>query len=505
MKHQINEKLIPKYVTRVTETLQNNGFEAFLVGGCVRNLLLGIKIKDWDITTNATPEQVQSLFEKTVYENSFGTVGVCISKDVTHETKTNNTESEYYIIEVTTYRKEASYSDFRHPGDVSFTGNIDEDLERRDFTMNSIAFSTEIGIKDNFNGIKDINNKVIRTVGNPDERFGEDALRMLRAIRFSAVLDFAIEGETLASITKNADLIKHVSRERIRDEFIKIILSPRPAMGVALLQKLGLLKHIVPELEEGIGCHQGGAHKYDVFEHLLGAVQHAADKGYTCNIRLAALFHDIGKPRTKRAGKLKPTFYGHEVVGAKMVKKILEDLKLSRETIDFVTIMVRKHMFFSDIEQITLSAVRRIVAGVANLKPEEGSDHPIWDLMKVRECDRVGMAKAEAPYRLRKYHAMIDEVLRDPISVGQLKIDGNYMINTLHVKPGPRMGWMLHALLEEVLDDPNKNTVEYLSERVADFAELDDQTLKTLGEKAKEVKDLLEEEEVTKLHKKRGV
>jgi putative nucleotidyltransferase with HDIG domain len=512
MEQNLKYNLIPNHVTHVTKTLQNGGFEAFLVGGCVRDLIIGREVKDWDVTTNATPEQIQSLFEKTVYENAFGTVGVCIAKTPTLILPLNkgemaagqrgySGEAEYNIVEVTTYRKEAGYTDFRHPEEVSFTGNINEDLERRDFTMNAIALdpsdSPKGQIIDLYKGQQDIKDKVIKTVGNADERFTEDALRMLRAIRFSTTLDFAIDGETLASIAKNADLIKHVSRERIRDEFIKIIASPRPAMGIALLQKLGLLKHIIPEFEEGIGCHQGGAHIYDVFEHLLGAVQHAADKDYSTNVRLSALFHDIGKPRTKRAGKLKSTFYGHEVVGAKMTKKILEDLKFSRETITFVSNMVRRHMFFSDTEQITLSAVRRIVASVT---PEH-----IWELMQVRECDRVGMKKAEAPYRLRKYHAMIDEVLRDPISVGQLKIDGNYMISELHVKPGRRMGWMLHALLEEVLEDPNKNTIEYLTERVKDFEELDDQTLKNLGDKAKELKEELEDKEIETLRKNRGV
>lgn len=499
MKHektiQINKDTIPEYVTRVTQTLQNAGFEAFLVGGCVRDLILGRKVKDWDITTNANPEQIQGLFEKTVYENTFGTVAVCLP--VTHETEQN---VEYNIVEVTPYRKEGKYTDFRHPEEVSFTRNIEEDLARRDFTINAMAFDP---IKDIFidiyKGQEDIKDKIIRAVGDPEKRFQEDALRMLRAIRFSTTLDFTIASETLSAIASNANLIQHISNERIRDEFIKIIESPKPAQGMAILQKLGLLKHVIPELEEGIGCNQGGAHIYDVFEHLLGALQHAADKGYSTNVRLSALFHDIGKPRTKRepGGKAKPTFYGHEVVGAKMTKKILERLNVPRETVSYVTNMVRRHMFFSDTEQITLSAVRRVVANV-------GVDN-IWQLMEVRECDRVGMKKAEAPLRLRKYHAMIEQVLRDPISVGQLKIDGNYMISVLHVKPGPRMGWVLHALLEEVLDDPEKNTVEYLTEKVKAFEKLDDQTLKTLGEKGKKAKDEAEDEEISELNKKHSV
>ncbi len=522
---------IPSYVTHVTETLKNSHFEAFLVGGCVRDILMSKNPKDWDMTTNASPEQIQGLFEKTVYENSFGTVGICVSREtpnnnVSHETTPHPNPLlkgegvvQYHIIEVTPYRKEGKYSDNRHPDEVVFTENIEEDLGRRDFTMNAIAFLPSDDKKDGSNlnhqqitvpghkghfidiydGIKDIKDKIIRAVGNPRDRFQEDALRMLRAVRFSTVLDFSIEGETLLAIAENAHLIATISKERIRDEFVKIIESPRPKEGIDLLQKLGLLKHIIPELEEGIGCHQGGAHIYDVYEHLLGAVQHSADKGFSTNIRLSALFHDIGKPRTKRTPnpKAKPTFYGHEVIGAKMTKKILTELHFSREDIDFITNMVRRHMFFSDTEQITLSAVRRIITSV-------GKEH-IWELMQVRECDRVGMAKAEAPYRLRKYHAMIEECLHDPISVGQLAIDGGYMIRELHMKPGPRMGWILHALLEEVLDDPEKNTIEYLVDSIKRIDTLPDADLHALGEKAKDKKEELEEQEVEKLHKKHGV
>ena len=236
-----------------------------------------------------------------------------------------------------------------------------------------------------------------------------------------------------------------------------------------------------------------------MYNHLLHALQHAADKKFSLEIRLTALFHDIGKPATRRYDRAKDkyTFFGHEVVGARMTKKIMERLRFSRETTDLVVSLVRNHMFFSDTEQITLSAVRRIIAKV---KPEH-----IWELMEVRECDRVGMKKAEAPYRLRKYHAMIDEALRDPISVGQLAIDGEYLIETLRMKPGPRMGWILHALLEEVLEDPTLNTLEKLSERVKDLDELEDTALKKLGEKGKEKKENLEEDEVKKLRSKHGV
>jgi poly(A) polymerase/tRNA nucleotidyltransferase (CCA-adding enzyme) len=300
------------------------------------------------------------------------------------------------------------------------------------------------------------------------------------------------------AIVDKADLLKNISMERIRDEFTKIIESRKPSEGIIILQKLKLLQHIIPELEEGIGCEQGGAHIYDVFEHLLGALDHASDKGFSTEIRLAALFHDIGKPRSRRPGIKKAyTFYGHEVIGARMAKIIMERLKYPKKTTELVVSLIRNHMFFSDTEQITLSAVRRIVVKV-------GKDH-IWELMNIRECDRVGMKKKEAPDRLRKYHAMIDEVLRDPISVGQLVIDGEVMINELGMKPSRRMGWILHSLLEEVLEDPKKNNVEYLKSRTLEIDKLSDVELQKIGEAGKEKKEELEEEERTKVHARHGV
>lgn len=494
----IDQNKIPDYVTHVTSTLENAGFEAFLVGGCVRDLILGREPKDWDVTTNAIPEEIIPLFEKTIYENTFGTVGVCVPK-VTHETGGNVTqETQYHIIEVTPYRTEADYSDNRHPETVLFSKSIEDDLQRRDFTINAMAFSSKGQLIDLYKGQEDIKDKVVRAVGDADERFKEDGLRMLRAIRFSTQLGFAINYETMQAVENNSELIKNISAERIRDEFTKIIESENSSQGVILLQKLGLLKYIIPELEQGIGCEQGGAHIYDVFEHLLGALQHASDKKFSTEIRLAALFHDIGKPKSRRPGTKKAyTFYGHEVIGARMAKVIMERLKYPKKTTDLVVSLVRNHMFFSDTEMITLSAVRRIIQKV-------GVEH-IWELMNIRECDRVGMKKVEAPYRLRKYHAMIEECLRDPISVGQLKIDGNYLMNEMQMKPGPRMGWILNALLEEVLDDPKKNEIEILKERVGELEKLNDTELKSLGDKAKEKKEELEEEEVDKLRKKHGV
>ncbi len=549
-----NEKLsinlksrISKEVSYVTDTLEKAGFEAYLVGGCIRDLLMNIEPKDWDITTNAKPEEIISLFEKTVYENNFGTVGILIpaevfvKENVLRETLKNNViheTSKDMVIEVTPFRIESKYSDFRHPDKVKYSDNLEDDLKRRDFTVNAMAFrSSDLAgnsnghLTDIFGGIKDIKDKTLKAVGNPDDRFKEDALRMLRAVRFCVQLDFSLSHETMESILKNSFLIKKISEERIRDEFVKIIMSKNPAIGITMLQKFGLLKNIIPELEEGIGCEQLGEHIYDVWNHLLHALQHAADKNWPLEIRLAALFHDIGKPKARRlmepsltknspafalgvkrtgdsrrieflsgqtaSTKKKYTFYGHEVIGARMTKKIMERLKFPKKEIELVPKLVRNHMFFSDTELITLSAVRRIIAkvGVEN----------IWLLMNVRECDRVGMKKKEAPYRLRKYFAMIEEALRDPISVGQLKIDGNFIIKELGIKPGPRMGWILHALLEEVLDNPEKNTVEHLSKLVKSLNMLGDDELKVMGDRGKEKKEELEEKEVRKLYLRHGV
>lgn len=495
----MNINIIPTYVTDTLRILEQAGFEAFLVGGCVRDVLIDRIPKDWDITTNALPQQIIELFPHTVYENTFGTVGV-----VCDECETPEGESKP-IIEITPYRTESAYSDKRHPDSVSFSKNIEDDLKRRDFTINALVLDIKtLEIKDFYKGQIDLKDKVLRTVGNPDERFAEDALRMLRAIRFSAELGFSVSYETIESISKNKELIQNISWERKRDEFVKMINSPDPVMAIVLLEQTGLLEYLIPELREGIDCDQKGSHLYDVFTHMLHALNHAKDKNWDMTIRLASLFHDIGKPKTRRVAPhnkashkgegVQYTFYGHEVVGARMVEKIMNRFHFSREMTDLVVKLVRYHMFFSDTEVITLSAVRRMIQNV-------GKDY-IWELMKVRECDRVGMKKAEAPFRLRKYHAMIEEALRDPISVSQLKIDGNYLISEMSFTPGRRMGWILHALLEEVLDDPTKNTLEYLTERVKQLDTLPDDVLQAKGEAGKEKKEDVNEEEIARINKK---
>jgi poly(A) polymerase/tRNA nucleotidyltransferase (CCA-adding enzyme) len=482
---------IPKEVSSVSEALRKEGFEAYLVGGCVRDMLIGRTPKDWDITTNAKPEDIQRIFPDSYYTNDFGTVGVLRETD----------DESLKVIEVTPYRTESVYTDKRRPDAVEFGQSLEDDLARRDFTVNAIALDESKGhLIDPYGGQKDIKDKVLRTVGDPSLRFEEDALRLMRAVRLVAELGFALDGDTASAIAEKAANLKHVSRERVRDELIRILNSSQPMMALVLAQQLGLLEYIAPDLTRGIGIDQNQAHSYTVFEHNVRSMQHAADKGWPFDIRLAALFHDISKPETRRRSDEKNdwTFHGHEVVGSRVTRKALEDLKFPRETIEKVSKLVRWHMFFSDPDQITLSAVRRMIRNV-------GQEN-IMDLLNLRICDRIGTGRPkEQPFRFRKYKAMVDEALRDPISVAMLKTDGGRIMEELHVQPGPRIGWMLHALLEEVLEDPKKNTQEYLDGRVAELNSLDDKALKELGDSGIKRREAEEEVELQKILKKHHV
>lgn len=483
---------IPPEVSHVTEVLEKAGFEAYLVGGCVRNLLLGKEPNDWDITTNATPDEITPLFPKTFYENTYGTVGV-----VNEETEVESLKN----VEVTTYRLETTYSDGRHPDKVVFSDNVEDDLKRRDFTINALAYSvSKEHLIDLYKGQNDLEKGIVRAVGDPDERFKEDGLRILRAVRLATQLGFTISHETEKAIAADAHMLKRIAKERIREEFNKIILSDEPMKGLLLAKKLGLLPYISHHFERGVGIDQNQAHKFDVFEHNLRTLQHAADKKWPFHVRLASLFHDISKPETRRWSKEKNdwTFYGHDVVGAKVTRETLKELRYSNEIIQKVTALVRWHMFFSDPEQITLSAVRRLVANIG--------EENIWDLMNLRVCDRIGTGRPkENPYRFRKYKAMVEEVLRDPITVQMLKIDGKRLMEVTQETPGPRLGFMLHALLEEVLEDPSKNTSEYLENTAKKLSKMNDLELKKLGEKGKATKEKTEEEEIQKLRKKHWV
>ncbi len=469
----ITRQDVPLEVQQISNTLEKAGFEAYLIGGCVRDLLIGKTPKDWDLTTNATPEEIQNLFPESYLNNDYGTVGVK-NEETTDET--------LEIVEVTPYRTESGYSDSRRPDKVEFGVSLEEDLKRRDFTVNAIAYRlTNNELVDLFSGIDDIKKKRLKTVGDPGDRFSEDALRMIRAVRLATELNFAIEAETMVAITKNSQLLSRISIERIAEEFSKIIDSSVPMQGIVFLEKLGLLDYIIPELKEGIGCEQGGIHAFDVYEHLLRTCQAAADKGFSTELRYAALLHDIAKPATRRTGGKNKlyTFFGHEVVGAKMTKKILQRLKMPKEFTENVVNLVRWHMFFADPDEITLAAVRRTITRI-------GREH-IDDLLNLRVCDRIGTGRPkEQPFRFRKYKAMVDQALRDPISVKMLKIDGDKIMDITGEKPGKRLGYILHTLLEEVLEDTAKNDEKYLESRVIELIKLPEEDLKKLAEAGKE-------------------
>lgn len=482
---------VPKEVLDVHEVLTQKGFEAYLVGGCVRDLALEREPKDWDLTTNATPEEIQAAFPETFYENDFGTVGIV----------TDSTDPKLKVIEVTPYREEGKYSNARHPDEIRWAKELADDLKRRDFTINAIAYEPRKNeLVDLHDGKEDLERKSIRTVGEPEKRFAEDALRMLRAVRLSAELDFSIAPETAAGIAATSGKLADISRERVRDELTRILESARPMQALYVAQKLGLLKYIIPELEEGIGCKQNQAHSYDVFEHSLRSLQHAADKEWPLLIRIAALLHDIGKPASRRWSDEKNdwTFHGHEVIGARMAKKILTDLKFPSDFSKTVVDLVRWHMFFSDPDQVTLSAVRRTIANV-------GQEH-IKELLDLRICDRIGTGRPkEQPFRLRKYMSMVDEALRDPVSVAMLKIDGSRIMELTGEKGGPKVGWTLHALLEEVLDDPKKNTAPVLESRAQELMSLPEKELKALGEAGRVRREREDEAAIQELRAKHNV
>ena len=478
---------LPLEVKNILAKLSKAGYEAYVVGGCVRDLILSeIEVlphipTDWDVTTNANPGEIQKIFPDSVYENNFGTVGV----------KTGSEELTLAIVEVTPYRIEGKYTDKRHPDEIRFADKLEDDLSRRDFTVNALALDADDKVIDLFDGQRDLKNKLIRTVGDPKERFSEDALRLLRAVRLSAVLGFEIEKDTLFAVKENAEWLRAISKERIRDEFIKIIESDNAHKEMIRLQETGLLKYIVPELEEGIGVGQNLHHIYTVWEHNTLALKYAADKKYSLAVRLGSLFHDIGKPRTKRGEGKYSTFYGHDIVGARMTAEIMERLKFPKDLSEKVIKLVRYHLFYYNVGEVTESSVRRLLA---NVGPEN-----VEDLIKVREGDRIGSGRPKAvPYKLRHMKYIIDKVSHDPISVKMLKIDGNKLMNELGIKPGPKVGFILNYLLAEVLDDPAKNTAERLKKRAH---ELDTKSPEELRESLKRIEEAQKKEEEERMKK----
>jgi len=503
---------LPLPVIQIIEGLIEAGFEAYIVGGCVRDILLKREPKDWDITTNAKPEQIQELFPDHVYENVFGTVGVKVARF--HPL--TPAQYEHDIIEVTTYRTETSYSDHRRPDQVTFVTTLTEDLARRDFTINALAASIDqqiptpdasktalciLSLVDPFDGLGDIQKKIIRAVGNPEQRFEEDALRIMRALRFASELrlpatsesltDWRIDEATLAAIKKQAASLNIVSLERIRDEFSRILLSKNPAFGIELVRTAGLLKYIIPELEEGVGVGQNLHHIYTVWEHNLRALG-------TCpspklHVRLAALLHDVGKPRTKQGDGYRSTFYNHDHVGARMTKIILARLRYPKDIIEKTTLLVDNHLFYYNVGEVTEASVRRLIkkVGLENMH----------DLMDVRISDRLGSGVPKAkPYKLRHLEYMIDKVSHDPLSVKMLKINGQDLMGELALSPGPKIGAILDVLLAETIENPLINTKETLLIRAKALLDYNLDDLRVLAQEKIEEKRITDDRGIKQQH-----
>lgn len=419
--------------------------EIYVVGGAVRDWILKKEVNDWDFATNLTPEEMKKIFPKNSFcENQFGTFSVVVGKDE--------------IFEITTYRSEAGYSDKRHPDKISWGKTLKEDLERRDFTINAIALDIEGQITDLHGGIEDLNNRLIKTVGNPDDRFSEDALRMMRAIRIAAQIGFLIEEKTFESIQKNAHLIKEIAGERIRDELFKILLSKKPGDGIRLLKNSGLLAEIMPELLLGVGMGQKGHHIYDVWDHELEALNNCQSKNPVT--RLACLLHDVGKPVVMKEEKGEKTFYNHEVVGSRIAVNIGKRLRLSKDELEQLFILVRWHMFTVEDTQ-TDKAVRRFIRNVTPKYLDE--------MISLRRSDRLGSGAKESSWRWELFKKRLIEVQKQPFSVKDLKVNGLDVMEILKIKPSRKVGEVLDKLFAEVEEKPELNVREILLEKIKKF------------------------------------
>lgn len=510
---------IPLEVLAVLYTLRQAGFDAYIVGGAVRDLLRApfsqekVTAVDYDFTTNATPEQIQALFPESFYENTFGTVSITPENlrlqlnlptplppaaeltspstrliDLAHATKlhqsllgtipyssdTHQVLDEPY--EITTYRSDGAYTDHRRPESVTWGTTLKGDLSRRDFTINAMALSVEdrvlselfnahvaahpltitlteeeVILLDPFKGFRDLSEGRLQTVGVASERFQEDALRMLRAIRLSAQLSCRISDETYQAIQDHAKLLSHISAERIHEEFNKMLLTPHAREAIEQLADTGLLATFMPELLAGKNVAQGGHHTTDVWTHSLDAL--ATCPSHDPVVRLATLLHDISKPETCKVINGQPTFYNHEVVGARVAKRIAERLKYSKKDCERVFILVRNHMFHYQPEN-TDSAIRRFMkkVGLQNID----------DILDLREADRLGSGARKTSWRLEEMKERMVAQLNQPLDVTDLAIDGTDLMTELKLTPGPVIGTLLHTLFEKVMEEPQLNTKETL-------------------------------------------
>jgi tRNA nucleotidyltransferase (CCA-adding enzyme) len=424
---------IPPVVVELIETLRSAGHAGHLVGGSLRDLILGRDPADWDLATDARPERVVDLFPGAVYENRFGTVAV---------------RRGGAAFEITTFRSDHDYADFRRPHRVDFGETLEADLARRDFTVNAMAWGGRPGepltLADPFDGRADLAAQTLRAVGDPTERFGEDALRMIRAVRLSATLGFEIEPGTLAAIVAQADLVRHLSGERIAAELARLLAAPLPSIGLRPLESTGLLRGISAELAAQRGVPQNKRFGEDLWDHTVRSVEAApVDRPI---VRLAALLHDIGKPATFADGR----FIGHEVVGAGLAGALLDRLHVPRATADRVTQLVRHHMFTYQPSWGD-SAVRRFIAKVGRPALDE--------LLELRRADNIGSGLDPEAGGLAALRSRIaDQLAADvPLDRGALAIDGDDLIAELGASPGPRLGIVLERLLDAVVEDPTLN------------------------------------------------
>lgn len=431
---------IPSNVKYIIDEFYKNNYEAFMVGGCIRDALLCKVPKDYDIATSAKPEITEKLFEKT------------IPTGIKHGTVTVLIDNEPY--EVTTYRTEGEYKDNRRPDEVYFVSDIKEDLSRRDFTINAFAYNSREGLKDFFGGLNDLNNSLIRSVGDANKRFNEDALRMLRAIRFSTQLNFDIEENTLNAIQDNKDLIKNISAERIRDELCKILVSNNVRKGLKLLEKCGLLQIIIPEIVPSIGFDQKNIYHFeDVFNHTLSVIEKCPED---LTIRLAALLHDIGKPDVffiddNGNGR----FFGHNTRSEKIARDILNRLRFDNKTIKAVCILVREHM--NVLDNASNLAIKRLINRV--------SKENIYSLLALQKADILSLKDPNvALYKVSDMKNKIDNIINSntPLTIKDLAIDGGNLIKELQIKPGKLVGDILNHLLELILKNPELNNYDSL-------------------------------------------
>ena len=429
----INNKAFPRDLINIVKTIKKAGFQCYIVGGGIRDLMLHLKPKVWDLTTDASPQKISKLFKKVIPTGiKYGTVTVIINK---------------IPYEITTFRSDERYVDGRHPSKVMFSKDLKKDLSRRDFTINAIAYDpTTKELVDIFGGKKDLKAKLIRAVGNPVERFREDGLRPIRACRFAAKLNFKIEKKTLDAIPKCLSTAKKVSPERVHDELMRMLEADKPSIGIDLMRKSGLLSIYIPELLKGVGVKQPKPfHKDDVYWHDLYACD-AVSKDKPA-LRLAALFHDIAKPQCK-AGY---TFYNHETKGAEMAQAIMKQLKFSNAHIEYVANIIRHHMFNYE-PKWSDAAVRRFIMRIGLNYAD--------DIFDLRIADIKSMGRRVEPGHPRGLRNRIKKVIKEQnaLHIRDLKVNGNDVMKTLHIKPGPEVGEVLNKLLEKVLDNPGLNT-----------------------------------------------